>query len=82
MNFSELIEMADKIVEKTGIYTSVMVEYDNHPNGFHDLEYRFYQPVNLVIFKTAHEIKYHMESILNPVEDEGIELEGKEAANV
>ena len=74
MKFKDLVEMSDRIVEKTGNYTSVVIEYDKHPNGSHDLEYRFYQPPKINKFKTVQELKSYMENILSPVADEGIEL--------
>ena len=64
MKFEELVKIADRIVEKTGNYTSVAVEYDKHPNGSHELEYKFYQPSGINKFKTAQELKYHMENII------------------
>ena len=79
MKFAELIELADRIVEKTGVYTSVESEYSNHPNGLTELRYNFYQANGQTIkFNTAQLLKAHMENILNPVADEGVELEEKE----
>ena len=74
MKFDELVEMANRIVEKTDNYTSVVVEYDKHPNGSHNLEYRFYQPTKINKFKTVQELKSYMENILNPVADEGVDI--------
>ena len=74
MKFDELVEMANRIVEKTGNYTSVVVEYDKHPNGSHCLEYRFYQPSKINKFKTVRELKCYIENILNPATDEGVDI--------
>ena len=74
MNFIELKKLADRIVEKTEKYTSISAEYDKHPSGSSDLEYRFYQPDNRTKFKTVQELKYHMENILNPPADEGVDI--------
>jgi len=74
MKFEELVKIADRIVEKTGKYTSVAIEYDKHPNGSHELEYKFYQPSGINKFKTAQELKYHMENIISPLTDEGIDI--------
>ena len=74
MKFSELQNLADKVAEHTEEYTAVHVRYCRF---FHKqeraLDYIFYNNSEKV-FATAQQLKAHMERIINPLIDEGVEV--------
>uniref|UniRef100_A0A6M3LUI7 Uncharacterized protein n=1 Tax=viral metagenome TaxID=1070528 RepID=A0A6M3LUI7_9ZZZZ len=77
MKFEELTELADRVAKKTGKATYVGVSYWRFIRSKHkELKYSFYSEdaKGTIYFNSAQELKAHMEKILNPVEDEGIDL--------
>ena len=76
MKFDELAKLADKVARKTDEYVSISVIYNNFPSGTRETVYTFYREKgkSSKSFKTAQDLKVYMENILNPVADEGIEL--------
>jgi len=77
MKFNELIELADKVAEKTEMAVNVGVTYWRFiRSDGKELKYSFYREdaTGTKYFNTALELKSHMENILNPVEDEGIDI--------
>ena len=81
MKFKELQDLANTVADKLKEYVSVGVSYDNHPHT-KELVYEFYHEKgpNTLKFKTVQNLKAHMENILNPPVDEGVELDEKEEA--
>ena len=80
MKFKELQDLADKVKEKTKKTVFISVEYWNHvPDDRKKIEYGFWQPRECHVFlKTSRALKQHMENILSPDVDEGVELDEKE----
>ena len=77
MKFKELKDLADKVSQKINIAVFVSVNYWNFARSKRkELQYSFYREdaVGTIYFDTALELKEHMEKILNPVADEGVEI--------
>jgi len=75
MKFVELKELADRVAEEIDKPVCVTVEYWNFNSGSKDLTYKFYNSemkVGSIDFKTAQDLKAHMENILNSAKDEGV----------
>ena len=74
--FSELAELADKILAKINCYVSIEVEYDAHPDGESELAYKYYdaRTQKILKFSSVQMLKGYMESVLTPT-DEGVEVE-------
>jgi len=80
MKFKELQDLADTVADKLKEYVSVGVDYGNHTSGTKGLTYEFYRESGdcTLKFPTVQELKAHMENILNPPADEGVELDESE----
>lgn len=77
MKFKELIDLADKVAAKTGYATNVGVTYWQFIRSDHkELQYSFYREdaTGTKYFNSVFDLKAHMENILNPVDDEGVEI--------
>lgn len=78
MKFKELIELADRVAVNTGCATQIAVTFWNFVRSENkELQYSFYREdaAGTKYFNSALELKTHMENILNPVADEGVEIE-------
>ena len=77
MKFDELAKLADKVSKKAGLAVNISVSYWRFiRTDRKELECSFYleDAKKTICFDTALKLKNHMENILNPVEDEGIEI--------
>ena len=76
MKFDELTKLADKVAKNIDEYVSIGVIYNNFPSGTRETRYTFYRErgTSSKIFNTAQDLKAFMENILNPVADEGIDI--------
>jgi hypothetical protein len=82
MKFSELSELAEKVRKKTGEYTSVSIISNHFESGNTETEYTFYRETfthGSIRFKTVQELRAHMENLLTPPIDEGVEIESEAA---
>ena len=75
MKFKTLQKLADAVADKLGKYVSIEVEYNCYSDTSQQILYCFYSQGDAHRgFDTAQELKTHMENILNPVDDEGVEV--------
>ena len=79
MRFTELAELADKVADRLKEYVSVDINYSNYLSGTKETQYSFYRESSKgsIYFGSAQELKAHMENIVNPVKDEGIDINDK-----
>lgn len=76
MKFTELAELADRLSEKLGKYVTASVTRKSHKLRDKETEYELYiQDEGFFKFKTATGLRAHMENLLDPNQDEGLELE-------
>lgn len=78
MKFEELEKLADATRDKISGYVSVSLTYQRFESGRVEREYRFYQSNGgghrSAVYDTSGKLKRHMEEILNPPKDEGVEV--------
>ena len=76
MKISEINDLCDRLSKKLEAYTSITISRHSHLVGPEN-DYSFYCETGkeLHYFKTAQELKAHMENLLNPQDDEDIDLE-------
>ena len=75
MKFAEIEKLAYALRDKRKKYVSVSVVRHSYFDGSSETEYKFYiDGQRTIFFKTAQELRAHMENILNPPADEGVEL--------
>ena len=75
--FSELTELAGKLIVQLNHYVSIGIEYSGYPGTESTLYYKYYDAKirKTAGFNTAQELKAYMENILNPPVDAGVEVE-------
>jgi len=76
MNFIELEKLADSVSNKIGEAVCIGVSYWHHRSGTKEKKYTFYRETGTrtIDFDSVLILKSHMENILNPSIDEGIDI--------
>ena len=79
MEFKKLQDLADRVAEKLEKPVCISVDYWYFSKDSKRAEYHFYtsESSGTKDFPTVQELNAHMENILNPKEDEGLDLQGE-----
>ena len=75
--FTVLQAQADRVAEVVGVHVQITVDYNHYSNGRKKVEYRLYiADKSNAHHNTVRELQAAMESIINPLEDTGVLVEG------